>query len=85
MLSLERVKAFTTTYKALNNLVLRQFSVYSNETLKQSFEQKLKEKYFAQNQASEDMNAKFKMDLYSEMKEAHQSLYDTLRKEGKIF
>jgi len=84
MLSLERVKAFTTSYKCLNNLVLRQFSVYSNETLKSSFEEKLKEKYFAKTQEKDEMNAKFKMDLYSEMKEAHQNMYETLRKEESI-
>jgi len=83
MLSLERVKAFSTTYKCLNNLVLRHFSVYNNESLKQNFEEKLKEKYFVRNQQSDDMNARAKMDLYSEMKEAHQNFYETLRKEGK--
>ncbi len=85
MLSLERVKAFSTTYKCLNNLVLRHFSVYSNESLKQNFEEKLKEKYFVRNQQNDDMNARGKMDLYSEMKEAHQNFYETLRKEGKNF
>jgi len=84
MLSLERVKAFSTTYKCLNNLVLRHFSVYNNESLKQNFEEKLKEKYFVRNQQSDDMNARAKMDLYSEMKEAHQNFYETLRKEESI-
>ena len=83
MLSLERVKAFSTTYKCLNNLVLRHFSVYSNESLKQNFEEKLKEKYFVRDQQNDNMNARAKMDLYSEMKEAHQNFYETLKKEGK--
>lgn len=84
MLTLGNAKSLTRLYRCLNNHTRRNFGVYTNETLKKTFDEKLKEKYFTKDQKEylnpeEEQNQK----LFEEMKETYEDVYKDLQNEGK--
>lgn len=84
MFTLEKIKTLPKAYRFLNSLYYRNFGVFTNESLKKDFEEKLKEKYFTQRQQGIEDNEDSRLNLYNEMKEAYQDIFQGLRNQGFI-
>lgn len=82
MLTLEKIKALPIAYRCLSSLYSRSFGVFTNESLKKDFEEKLKEKYFIQREQGIEENEDSRMNLYNEMKEAYKDIFANLESQG---
>jgi len=66
---------------ALTDKAAFQFSVFTNETLKKEFEEKLKEKYMGKHSEKEsELNDKDS--LFGQMREAYEQVIEELDEEG---
>lgn len=84
MLSKDKIKALPLAYRCLSSLYSRSFGVYTNESLKNDFEEKLKEKYFSQQSQANQAPNPDQMNLYDEMKEAYKDIFDKFQSKDSI-
>ena len=81
MLHPKLFKALPFSFRGLSTVLRRDFGIYTNETLKKNFDNRVKEKYVSQQKQREAEEEAETDTIHAEMKKAYEEAFKTIEEE----
>lgn len=78
MLNPKLFKALPFSFRGLSTVLRRDFGIYTNETLKKNFDNRVKEKYVSQQKQREDEEEAQTESIHEEMKKLYDEAFSEI-------